>query len=117
MEKRRNRAKNQRPLRLYHNNFLRKIQSFRKKLKKIRPLEVGDEWPPGAQRSEATGPNRGEIRSLRCAPFPAAIIIGEFVSDLHPGRRPLKFRLPFRFLKGRIIECFFPTPMRSKPRR
>ncbi|MCL2306579.1 MAG: hypothetical protein FWC43_14670, partial [Planctomycetaceae bacterium] len=23
--------------------------------------------------TEATGPNRGEIRSLRCAPFPAAI--------------------------------------------
>ncbi|MCL2306222.1 MAG: hypothetical protein FWC43_12835, partial [Planctomycetaceae bacterium] len=47
--------------------------------------QIGDEWQPGAQRSEATGPNRGEIRSLRCAPFPATIIIGELVIDLGLG--------------------------------
>jgi len=42
-------------------------------------------WQPGAQRSEATGPNRGEIRSLRCAPFPTAIIIiGELVDGPYP---------------------------------
>ncbi|MCL2306285.1 MAG: hypothetical protein FWC43_13150, partial [Planctomycetaceae bacterium] len=58
---------------------------------------------PGAQRSGATGPNRGEIRSLRCAPFPAAIIIGELVIDL-PKRLsnlalPLFFqRISFTFL-------------------
>ncbi|MCL2305659.1 MAG: hypothetical protein FWC43_09975, partial [Planctomycetaceae bacterium] len=42
---------------------------------------------PGAQRSEATGPNRGEIRSLRCAPFPATIIISELLSTCQIGKR------------------------------
>ncbi|MCL2305513.1 MAG: hypothetical protein FWC43_09235, partial [Planctomycetaceae bacterium] len=67
-------------------------------------------WQPGAQRSEATGPNCGKIRSLRCAPFPATIIFGEFVSDLYrtPSQSVDKFTIftDFTVISLRFIPAF-----------